>query len=643
MNGATLRHLLGIVLVCTVLWADLCRAQFPSESRTALVIGVGNYADRYFGTLTAPEGDARSIAESLKALGFEVTLKLNATRREMLEATDVFRETLARKQGVGLFYFSGHGSIKPDEADPKFLIPAGTSVSSREDLPQEAFNAQRVANRMKDAGNRLNLIFLDACRNNTLPSRAKDATGGLAAMRGATGLMFFFATQPHQVALEDSVNRRSLFTSALLKHLRTPGLSFMDMMADVTAETEKMSLEDGTGFKQSPFMSGTLSGRFAFIPGSAVAPAMTETDIQRRVDEELARRQAAASVTATPSQDPAAVVRQYLQNVVAQDWTATAPMLAPESLSRRHARMVTAVEGATSASDQAAKLALLGVRTVQELKQITPQAAYVADRSAVHARMKLSPETVKRKQGTLKINILGAFTEGAGRIAHVVARTDQSTLDSRIEELLIISLRAAGKGGWLIVPDMQTPETQPLPGGRSLFTSVEALSRNASDSTGIRVQEYLRAVVSKQWTVASKMLLPASLERRKQQMVDAIVKSSTMSEEAAKLAQLGLKDIKQLETTPAATAYVLDREAVHRRTPISPSDDARKVASVQVGIIGTAEEDGGRMRHALVRTCQETTTNVIAELLVISLARDASSGTWYIVPDAQQPITTPLK
>jgi hypothetical protein len=110
-------------------------------------------------------------------------------------------------------------------------------------------------------------VFLDACRNNSLPSRSKDAVGGLAAMRGASGLMFFFATQPNQIALEDSDNKRSLFTAALLKHIQTPGLSFMDMMADVTAETETMSLGDGGTFKQSPFMAGTLSGRFAFVPG----------------------------------------------------------------------------------------------------------------------------------------------------------------------------------------------------------------------------------------------------------------------------------------------------------------------------------------------------------------------------------------
>ncbi len=254
-----------------------------SEARTALVIGVGNYHDIYFQNLDAPVEDARKSAEKLQTLGFEVTLKLNPNRNEMLTLTDRFGESLSRRKGVGLFYFSGHGCLKPDEADPNFLVPSGTNIGSREDLPQEAVNAQRVANRMKDANNRLNLVFLDACRSNTLPSRTKAAAGGLASMRGASGLMFFFATQPNEVALESNATRSSLFTDALLAHMAAPGLSFMDMMADVTASTEAASLkltEGDNPFKQSPFMTGTLSGRFSFAPAGnpAAVPVKDEID-----------------------------------------------------------------------------------------------------------------------------------------------------------------------------------------------------------------------------------------------------------------------------------------------------------------------------------------------------------------------------
>jgi len=116
---------------------------------------------------------------------------------------------------------------------------------------------------------------LDACRNHGLPraDHAKSAGGGLAAMRGARGLIFFFATQPGAVSIEDTSVKRSVFTTALLRHMDVPGLSFMDMISDVTAETEKISLAgDPKAAAQTPFINGTVVGRFYFRPGVSPSP-----------------------------------------------------------------------------------------------------------------------------------------------------------------------------------------------------------------------------------------------------------------------------------------------------------------------------------------------------------------------------------
>ena len=67
-------------------------------------------------------------------------------------------------------------------------------------------------------------------------------------------------------------------------------------------------------------------------------------------------------------------------------------------------------------TEEAAKLNMLGVKDTGELEKMTPQQAYVADREAVHQRMKISAENLKRKQETLKINILGLVSEEAGKI-----------------------------------------------------------------------------------------------------------------------------------------------------------------------------------------------------------------------------------
>ena len=269
-------------LILSLLFACAFPAFADDEARTALIVGVENYHDLYFKELGAPVADARALQAKLKTLGFQADLLVNPTRRQLIEAVDAFGSTLAKRGGIGLFYFSGHGAMKSDESGANFLIPASTNIRTENDLPEEAFNAQRAANRMKEAKNRLNLVFLDACRNHNLPKGdgAKSGGGGLAAMRGASGLMFFFATQPGEVAIEDT-SKRSLFTTALLKHMDSPGLSFMDMMGDVTAETERASLNlSDKALRQSPFISGTLSGRFYFNPENAGVSQPTPPTVQ---------------------------------------------------------------------------------------------------------------------------------------------------------------------------------------------------------------------------------------------------------------------------------------------------------------------------------------------------------------------------
>ncbi|HSJ04994.1 MAG TPA: hypothetical protein VK956_21145, partial [Verrucomicrobium sp.] len=113
-----------------------------------------------------------------------------------------------------------------------------------------------------------------------------------------------------------------------------------------------------------------------------------------------------------PADHPTAkVVNEYLEAVVKQDWKAASSMLLPVSLERRKAQMISSVKNSQTMTEEAAKLNMLGVKDVSELQKMTPQEAYVADRAAVHNRMKVTPETLKKKQDTLKINILGLISE----------------------------------------------------------------------------------------------------------------------------------------------------------------------------------------------------------------------------------------
>jgi hypothetical protein len=147
-------------------------------------------------------------------------------------------------------------------------------------------------------------------------------------------------------------------------------------------------------------------------------------------------------------------------------------MLLPASLDRRRLQMVAAVKNSPTMTEEAAKLSLLGVKDIRDLEKMTPQEAYIADRDAVHKRMKLSEEAVKKKRDTLKISVLGVIAEAEGSIVHVLVRTKQNTLvpdpkgtgEVTIEELLLISMiqDKDDKKKWLVVPDMQTPITTPV-------------------------------------------------------------------------------------------------------------------------------------------------------------------------------------
>ncbi len=175
-------------------------------------------------------------------------------------------------------------------------------------------------------------------------------------------------------------------------------------------------------------------------------------------------------------------------------------------------------------------------------------------------------------------------------------------------------------------------------------TALPAETKPADLAASAIVKSYLEAVVKQDWKTAAEMLLPSSLDRRKEQMILAVKNSSTMTEEAAKLNMLGVKDVKELEALSPQAAYVVDRKAVHDRMKIPDDVLKRKIETLKINILGLCPEEEGKIMHAVVRTKQETNDTLIEELLLISLIQDKTDAKkWLVVPDMQQPLTTPLK
>ena len=250
-------------LICAVIFSSLsCFAADKSiqrkikfENRLALVIGNGAYT---FAPLKNPPNDANDMAAVLKSLGFEVDLKVNANLRQMEEAVRRFGKKL-RSGGQGLFYFSGHGM---QVNGLNYLLPVDASIESESDVRYEAVDAGQVLGKMRDAGNPLNIVILDACRNNPFARSFRDPVKGLARMDAPKGSLIAFATGPGSVA-KDGEGRNGTYTAALLKYIQTPGLTAERLFKQVRIEVNVQ-----TGGKQIPLENTSLMGDFYFAKSS---------------------------------------------------------------------------------------------------------------------------------------------------------------------------------------------------------------------------------------------------------------------------------------------------------------------------------------------------------------------------------------
>lgn len=239
-----------------------------TEQRTALVIGNGAYKS---GRLKNPTNDAMDIAAALQKAGFTVILKKNASLKEMEEAIESFGNRLKRG-GVGLFYFAGHGV---QVSGINYLIPIGAKINKESDVKYEAVDVNRILDEMANANNGLNIVMLDACRDNPYARRFRNAARGLAIVSTApTGTFISYSTAAGQVA-RDGEGRNSPYTNALLQYMKEPGVPIGKVFMKV-----RQKLRKDTG--QVPWELSSLEGDFYFIPGrvSKNAEEVKETHIK---------------------------------------------------------------------------------------------------------------------------------------------------------------------------------------------------------------------------------------------------------------------------------------------------------------------------------------------------------------------------
>ena len=238
-----------------------------TEKRAALVIGNGTYEAA---PLKNPVNDARDIAQALSQLGFEVIHKEDLNQNDLKRAIREFGAKI-RNGGVGLFYYAGHGiQVK----GVNYLIPVGANIESEEEVEYEGVDVGFVLAQMESAGNRTNIVILDACRNNPFARSFRSASRGLASIDAPSGTLLAYATAPGSVA-SDGEASNGLYTQELLKNMRTPGLSVEDIFKRV-----RISVLSITKGKQIPWESSSLTGNFYF---TATDPVVLSPNVQTTV------------------------------------------------------------------------------------------------------------------------------------------------------------------------------------------------------------------------------------------------------------------------------------------------------------------------------------------------------------------------
>ncbi len=223
-----------------------------SPRRIALVIGNGAYENAP--PLKNPPNDAIDIADVLSKVGFSVERGVNLTQRRMKAMIREFGQKL-KGGGQGLFYFAGHGIQLRGR---NYLIPVDANIQSETDVEDQGVDTNLMLGMMDEAGNGLNVVILDACRNNPFSRSFRSASNGLAQMDAPSGTLIAYATAPGSIA-SDGNARNGLYTQELLKSMLVPGLSIEEVFKRV-----RISVRNSTAGKQTPWESSSLTGDFYF-------------------------------------------------------------------------------------------------------------------------------------------------------------------------------------------------------------------------------------------------------------------------------------------------------------------------------------------------------------------------------------------
>lgn len=280
--------------------AERGAARVPAEARrVALVIGNSDYV--HAARLENPVNDAHLIAETLRSLGFELVggkEMLDLDKAGMDKAVQAFGRDLG-PGSVALFYYAGHGN---ELGGNNFLLPVDANPFKPSDYDFQTLNAVAVLRQMQDAGTRLNIVILDACRDNPFGGRGmRAAAAGLASMEPPEGTLIAYAAGVGKKAQDGPPGGNSPYTGKLAKAMAHQGWTLWETFNEVGLEVKAY-----TGGVQTPWISNEpIKGEFCFA-GCEAGESEAERQLReaRAEIERLRAERVAGPVGELPRRPP---------------------------------------------------------------------------------------------------------------------------------------------------------------------------------------------------------------------------------------------------------------------------------------------------------------------------------------------------
>jgi hypothetical protein len=382
-----IKHSIALLALGGLFLSYSTSAEAPLDIRVALVIG--NAAYKNVPALANSTNDAKSMATVLRKLGFTVVEVVDGSKDQMSKAIAQMQGLLKSRQAVGMLYYAGHG-LQLDWRN--FMVPIDAKLEEASDVPKQTIDIENVIDVLRKSGTRMNIIVLDACRDN--PFAEKASGKGLAQLDAPPGTYLAFATSPGNVAEDgDVAEGNGLFTQFLLKELQKPA-----RIEDVFKRVRLQVRQKSQG-RQIPWDSSSLEDDFAFNDGKKFTfnPEDLIKEAQQAKEKEAKLKQEAEVATRREKElaEQRALEQQRL--VEAQKIQEAAARQKAEAEAKERERQLALAAEQERLKAQVAAQALERARTeeaqrLRDLEQAKLQAAEDARRS------KLTQEEAREQQ-----------------------------------------------------------------------------------------------------------------------------------------------------------------------------------------------------------------------------------------------------